>query len=221
MVLVVMKIIFYNIRGLGGRLKKRDVRQLVKCQKPDMLCLQVSKFSGVDRKLCSFLWEGDDFDWFAKDAEGRYSGLIVLSKRYAFLLSIQFQGNNFLGVTGSWGSEQIQVSIVNVYAPCDLRGKRAVWDDLLSLMYSRVGDKWCVLGDFNAIKSLSEWKGVDGVNRAEEMQMFGDFISEAGLIDLPLIGRKFTWYKADGKAMSRLDRFLISESWLNSWNDLS
>lgn len=27
------KIISYNIRGLGGRLKKRDVRQLVKCQK--------------------------------------------------------------------------------------------------------------------------------------------------------------------------------------------
>lgn len=92
-----------------------------------------------------------------------------------------------MGVTGSWGSEQIQVSIVNVYAPCDLRGKRAVWDDLLSLMDSRVGDKWCVLGDFNAIKSLSKRKGVDGVNRAEEMQMFGDFISEVGLIDLPLI----------------------------------
>lgn len=56
-------------------------------------------------------------------------------------------------------------------------------------------------------------------NRNEEIQIFGEFISEVGLIDLPLIGRKFTWYKLDGSAMSRLDRFLISESWLNSWGN--
>lgn len=56
-------------------------------------------------------------------------------------------------------------------------------------------------------------------NRNEEVQIFGEFISEVGLIDLPLIGRKFTWYKLDGSAMSRLDRFLISESWLNSWGN--
>lgn len=58
-------------------------------------------------------------------------------------------------------------------------------------------------------------------NRNEEIQIFGEFISEVGLIDLPLIGRKFTWYKLDRSAMSRLYRFLISESWLNSWGNLS
>lgn len=73
-----------------------------------------------------------------------------------------------------------------------------------------------MLGDFNSVKSPTERKGVDGYDRSEEMQLFGDFILGNGLIDLPLVGRKFTWYKADGQAMSRLDRFLISEGWLNS-----
>lgn len=77
------------------------------------------------------------------------------------------------------------------------------------------------MGDFNSIKLPSERKGVDGNNRGEEMEAFGEFIQEAGLIDLPLIGRKFTWYKSDGSAMSRLDRFLISEKWLASWGSLS
>lgn len=58
-------------------------------------------------------------------------------------------------------------------------------------------------------------------DRGEEIELFSDFISGVGLIDLPLIGRKFTWYKPNGRAMSRLDRFLMTEDWLNTWSNLS
>lgn len=60
-----------------------------------------------------------------------------------------------------------------------------------------------------------------GHDRNEEMEIFGDFIVGTKLINLSLIGRKFTWYKPDGSTMSRLDRFLISEEWLDSLNNLS
>jgi hypothetical protein len=33
------------------------------------------------------------------------------------------------------------------------------------------------------------------------------------LVDLPLCGRMFTWYKGDGTSMSRLYRFLLSKDW--------
>lgn len=36
-------------------------------------------------------------------------------------------------------------------------------------------------------------------------------------MDLPPLGRCFTWFKADGSAMSRLDRILLSEEWLQEW----
>lgn len=72
------------------------------------------------------------------------------------------------------------------------------------------------MGDFNSFKDSRERKGVDANNRGDEMQMFGEFIAEIGFIDLPLIGRKYMWYKPDGIAMSRLDRFLITEEWLNT-----
>jgi hypothetical protein len=48
---------------------------------------------------------------------------------------------------------------------------------------------------------------------------FGRFIDDTLLIDLPLSGRKFTWYKGDGLTMSRLDRFLLSEEWCLSWSN--
>lgn len=38
----------------------------------------------------------------------------------------------------------------------------------------------------------------------------------AELIDLPLVGRKYTWYRSDGVVMSRLDRFLVSDELLNT-----
>ncbi|KAL8557528.1 hypothetical protein ACS0TY_004824 [Phlomoides rotata] len=36
-------------------------------------------------------------------------------------------------------------------------------------------------------------------------------------MDLPLHGRTFSWYRPDGTCKSRLDRILISSSWLNLW----
>lgn len=49
-------------------MKKKDLKDIVKVQKPDMLYLQESKWEGVDRKLCSLLWQDDDFYWVAKNA---------------------------------------------------------------------------------------------------------------------------------------------------------
>jgi len=46
---------------------------------------------------------------------------------------------------------------------------------------------------------------------------FNDFIGNNVLVDLPLHGRNFTWYKGDGNSMSRLDRFLLSEEWCSKW----
>jgi len=37
------------------------------------------------------------------------------------------------------------------------------------------------------------------------------------LADLPLSGRNFTWFKGDGKSMSRIDRFLLSKDWCLVW----
>jgi len=42
---------------------------------------------------------------------------------------------------------------------------------------------------------------------------FNQFIDDNDLIDLPLGGRKYTWFKGDDIFMSRLDRFLLSEQW--------
>jgi len=36
-------------------------------------------------------------------------------------------------------------------------------------------------------------------------------------VDIPLVGRKFTWYKPNGMVKSRIDRVLVSKEWLEAW----
>ncbi|GKV01533.1 hypothetical protein SLEP1_g14082 [Rubroshorea leprosula] len=53
-----------------------------------------------------------------------------------------------------------------------------------------------------------------------KMLEFDEFINECGLVDLPLIRRKFTWYQSNGASMSRLDRFLLSKEWCLNWENV-
>ena len=46
---------------------------------------------------------------------------------------------------------------------------------------------------------------------------FNNYIDESQLVDVPMIGNKFTWFSLQGNAKSRLDRFLLSDGILNNW----
>lgn len=54
---------------------------MVRQQKSDMLCIQETKMEGVDGRLCSMLWESNDFDWLAQNATERSGGMIIILKK--------------------------------------------------------------------------------------------------------------------------------------------
>lgn len=56
----------------------------------------------------------------------------------------------------------------------------------------RGGELWCVMGVFNAVLYPNERKGTTSSTNVEDMACFQNFVDDAGLIDLPLIGRKYT-----------------------------
>jgi len=71
----------------------------------------------------------------------------------------------------------------------------------------------CVCGDFNAIRCVEERRSVSSVFHQAGPDNFNGFISNNFLVDLPLRGRTYTWYRGDGRSMSRIDRFLLFEHW--------
>ncbi|GKV23017.1 hypothetical protein SLEP1_g32806 [Rubroshorea leprosula] len=171
----------------------------------------------MDGSLCRTIWGSDDFDWIYKPSNGMSGGLLCIWSSKMFEKKEVLGGDNYIGVFGLWGEDQTPVYIVNVYSPCLLAGKKALWEELLNLINSRKGNR-CLGGDFNAVRSVDERAGSNGVSK--EMEEFDSFIQDAGLVDLPLTGRKYTWYNSNGLYMSRLDRFLFSEDWLMKWGDI-
>jgi endonuclease/exonuclease/phosphatase family metal-dependent hydrolase len=127
-----------------------------------------------------------------------------------------------VGVVLLWGARKIKCVIINVYAPCHLQAKKALWVDLLVALKVYETDHICVSGDFNSVRSGAERKGVrDGGCWSEDTRLFNVLVENSGLVDLPLLGRKFTWVQPNGNCMSRLDRVLVSEGWLVEWGSVT
>ncbi|WJX93350.1 hypothetical protein P8452_74886 [Trifolium repens] len=86
------------------------------------------------------------------------------------------------------------------------------------------GGAWCIIGDFNAVLSREERRGVANLNFQSpslEIVEFEAFVSNMEVVDLPVLGRKFSWFHPNGHSMSRIDRALVSEEWLSVWGQPS
>jgi hypothetical protein len=75
-------------------------------------------------------------------------------------------------------------------------------------------------GDFNSVLHESERRGTPlggGSMSGSDIRQFSDFVDRMGLFDSPLLVKYFTWSQPNGGAMSRLDRFLLSDGWGDLW----
>lgn len=105
----------------------------------------------------------------------------------------------------------------NVYAPCDVIRQQTLWTNLSDRLGSLNDQNIFVCGDFNAVWCVEKCRSVGSLFNHAGSAHFNSFIEEFFLVHFPLQGRNFTWFRGDGKSMSRLDRFLLSESWCLTW----
>lgn len=126
-------------------------------------------------------------------------------------------GKGLLGVVGLWKGCRVNI---NVYAPIKVEEKQEVWNILTKKMWGKEDERWCICGDFNAIRCEEERRGQVSSDRRREMREFNEFINQQRLVDFPLERKKFTWYKENGKSCSRIDRFLVSSEWVSKWPNL-
>lgn len=65
-----MKIVSYNIRGLGGRIKKKEIRELIRKFNSSVVFLQETKYINHNNVLIHSIWGNTNVEWRAKDAQG-------------------------------------------------------------------------------------------------------------------------------------------------------
>jgi hypothetical protein len=157
-------------------------------------------------------------------AEGNSGGILSIWRKVNSSLMFTFIGEGFVGVCLEWGVMKDICFIVNVYAKCDINAKRRLWANLAMSKGGFGGGKWCIVGDFNAVRNGDERRGVGLLSPhsySVEMREFDHFIGRMEVEDLLPVGGKFTWFHANGIAMSRIDRIMVSEEWMAEWGILS
>lgn len=207
-----MKLLSINSRGLGNPAKRREIRQLISSENVDVCFFQETKLPLIDQQFCRSLWHSDCFDWAFKSLIGRSGGILCIWDVNCFQKSAISEENGYLLLEGFWGQDKVPCCLVNVYASCLRSERRILWDSLKNLISAKKGC-WLLGGDFNTVKCREEKMGIHFDSGS--MSDFANFINDAQLVDLQLGGRKYTWYKTNGKAMSRLDRFLFSQGMAN------
>ncbi|PNX74944.1 cysteine-rich receptor-like protein kinase, partial [Trifolium pratense] len=153
-----------------------------------------------------------DVQWIAQASDGLSGGLLTVWNIGIFNFKFSFNDVGFLGICVEW--KGLILYIVNVYSPCNYAGKRRLWDILYNFKLNNEKGEWCIGGDFNAVLHASERKGCSASNRQVELTQFNYFMEMMEVVDLSVLGKRFTWFCADGKLMSRLDRFLVSEGFV-------
>lgn len=206
-----IKYISWNVRGLGQREKRLAVRQSVLLQQPDILCLQETKLQTIDdvtlKEICGRNMGG----FVTLNAIGSRGGVLIAWQPRKYDLVQTEQTAYALTVRLLHKELQQHIVFTGVYGPTRRALQEQFYQDLRE---ADPGDNtpWLICGDFNEVLSLGERNNTRGDWRRP--LRFANLISQLGLMDLPLQGRRFTWSSTtDRPAMAKLDRFLISTTW--------
>ena len=156
-VFVYMKILSWNIRGLGSKKKMRIVKRLLSSQSPDVVMLQETKRVNWDRRFASSVWKGRSLEWIALLACGASGGIVILWDSNKFKCTKKVLGSFSVTVKLNSGEEG-SFWLTLVYDLNKPLGRKDFWLELQDL-YGLTFPRWCVGGDFNSIRRISEKMG--------------------------------------------------------------
>ena len=73
-----MKVLSWNVRGLGGASRRLVVKEIVRSQKVQIVMLQETKLKGVSNNLVKEIWGRRSVKWVAVNAVGAAGGQMLL-----------------------------------------------------------------------------------------------------------------------------------------------
>ncbi|GJU94484.1 RNA-directed DNA polymerase, eukaryota, reverse transcriptase zinc-binding domain protein [Tanacetum coccineum] len=177
-----------------------------------------TKMENIDLFSIKRCWGNLAFDYAHSASVGNSGGILCVWDPKSFSKLNATISDYFVMVRGDWIPNGTKLLIISIYAPQDLSEKKMLWDYLSHVIAQWAGEV-VVMGDFNEVRKKDERFG--SVFNVHGANAFNLFISNAGLEEVPLGGCSYTWCHKSASKMSKLDRFLISESLMNSCPNIS
>ncbi|GJU91211.1 RNA-directed DNA polymerase, eukaryota, partial [Tanacetum coccineum] len=175
----------YNMEGLGNKTKKGWIKELCHKHGNNFLAIQETKLESIDLFSIKSLWGNLNFDHVVGPSVGFSGGILCVWDSCVFIKYHVSKSDYFVAIMGTWVPTSTKLLIISVYAPQELTKKRDLWNYLRSLI-----DRWdgetVIMGDFNEVRY--EYERFGSTFNSQGANAFNNFISLAGLIDLPLEG---------------------------------
>lgn len=184
-----MKILSWNVRGLGNRVKRATIKEIVRKNKIDVLLIQETKLRYVPNDIVKEGWGNSSSEWCCWEAVGSAGGILLICSSSSFLLNDQWAGCYSISVLLEDLSNNSVWLVSPIYGPSDSGQREMLWRELDDIR-SRWNGPWCIEGDWNIIRFPSEKLGCNRIS--SDMVSFSDWVNKHSLVDLPLGGATFT-----------------------------
>lgn len=211
-----MIVLFWNIRGLGDDPARRMLSELGRAYSPDLIAIAEPKVRLSD--ISPRFWRSINMSFLVENARGgglRPNIWVLYRRNLANIPTVVLCTGQAIILKVMTGRGEMYYGFV--HASCSYIIRRQLWVVLMGFS----GFHTCVMGDFNAITGDHEHLGRRGIHKASCAE-FREFISNAGLVDFEASGPFFTLCSSHSGPIltSRLDHFLVSESFMDDWVSL-
>ena len=153
-----MKVISWNYRGLGSKMKEEAMKTLIMTENPDIMLVQ-------ETKLEENLFHQNNKSYQNKggtkvvSARGESGGLGTLWNASKFNMVAEKKNVHWLFTKFQHQDSKEVFSIFNVYVPVNAGENKSCWDSLRSLADEEVLENIIIAGDLNISLSQSEKRG--------------------------------------------------------------
>ena len=203
-----LRILSWNVKGVKDRDKRKLIKDVIKTQKVDLVCLWETKIQETTSGIVRSLGVGRYLEWGALNSRGAPRRVVVVFWDNRVLQLVEMEVGNYSVSCRFKNCEDGFCWIFSrVYGPT-VKVEREIFFSEMRAIRGLWNEPWCVAGDFNMIRFPSEHSR--GGRPSPTMRRFSEVIKDLELRDLPLQGGLFTWSGGlNNWLKSRIDRFLI------------
>ena len=109
---------------------------------------------------CFELWGDNNIGWIFNEGDEGAGSILTMWHKDVFTYINHQIGKGYIAFFGHHLKSKKDVSVINVYSPCNLNEKKSLWEEISNIKSSKQNFSWCILGDFNAVRNVNERKGI-------------------------------------------------------------
>lgn len=207
-----LKILSYNVQGLGGISKRTDVLDFLKSTNFDIFCLQETHFTDTMEKSILNMWNGEClFNNYRSNSRGV---AILFGKNIEYKVHNKITDNEGNFIVADITAQNQRFTLANIYGP---NTDSPSFFQKIFKHIEEIGNNDCIIcGDFNLVLDPhTDCSNYKNINNPKARDILLEYMQINNVIDpfreLHPQLKHYTWRKRNPLKQARLDFFLTSE----------